>query len=323
MSTPRDRDGFDDDEAGRAWQEPAHLSGEEPPADEPNFADRRKQPRDGDSTTEGAGWQPPGWDLPPATPDRGPGVDPSWTPPSTEQRPSPEQSPGSPSPPATAAPGRGGGLFGGRQRQRDPEMERAFTYQGDQLGAQSWALQHGWTVSDGSGPEDAALAELLAGAPVRPGKEARAAGVLRGRAGQVELVAFDVVYPWGRQWVAKYAVTAAPVLGAVPVLRLSPARLWKHRTGGLVPLPSGNEAFDSRWQLLAAEDAPQVRRLVQDPAVQGLLLGTDDGDEFWTGAEGGRGGYLAAVRPDGHRPQLIEHHARLLTAMVGALAAGY
>jgi hypothetical protein len=61
-----------------------------------------------------------------------------------------------------------------------------------------------------------------------------------------------------------------------------------------------------------------VRRLAQDPAVHGLLLGTDDGDEFWTGA-----GHLAAVRPDGHRPQLIEHHARLLTAIVGALAAGY
>ena len=232
--------------------------------------------------------------------------------------PSPEPSPSPQAPPATAAPQRGGGLFGGRQRQRDPEMERAFSYEGDQLGAQSWALQQGWTVSDGSGPEDAVLAELLAGAPVRPGKEARAAGVLRGRAGQVELVAFDVVYPWGKQWVAKYAVTAAPMLGAVPALRLSPARLWKHRTGGLVPLPSGNEAFDSRWQLLVAEDGPQVRRLVQDPAVQGLLLGTDDGDEFWTGA-----GHLAAVRPDGHRPQLIEHHARLLTALVGALSAGY
>jgi hypothetical protein len=29
---------------------------------------------------------------------------------------------------------------------------------------------------------------------------------------------------------------------------------------------------------------------------------------------------MAAIRPDGHRPQLIEHHARLLTAIVGALA---
>ena len=315
MSTPRDRDGFDDDEAGRAWQEPAHLSGDGQDDDAPNFADRRKQPRDSDHTAEGAGWQPPGWDLPPATPDRGPGSDPSWAPPASEAPPVPEEAPGAP---ATRAPERTGGLFGGRQRQRDPEMERAFSYEGDPLGAQSWALQQGWTVSDGSGPGDAVLAELLAGAPVRPGKEARAAGVLRGRAGQVELVAFDVVYPWGKQWVAKYAVTAAPVLGAVPALRLSPARLWKHRTGGLVPVPSGNEAFDSRWQLLAAEDGPQVRRLVQDPAVQGLLLGTDDGDEFWTGV-----GHLAAVRPDGHRPQLIEHHARLLTAIVGALAAGY
>ena len=112
----------------------------------------------------------------------------------------------------------------------------------------------------------------------------------------------------------KYAVTAAPLLGAVPGLRLSPARFWRHRTGGLVPVVSGNEAFDMRWLLLAAEDGPQVRRLVQDPAVQGLLLGTDDGDEFWTGA-----GHLAAVRPDGHRPQLIEHHSRLLTALVAAL----
>ena len=198
----------------------------------------------------------------------------------------------------------------------DPEMERAFRSEGDQLGAQSWALQHGWTVSDGSGPEDAVLTALLDTSPVRPGKEARPAGVLRGRVGAVELVAFDVVYPWGREWVAKYAVTAAPLLGGVPTLRLSPARLWKHRTGGLLPVVSGNEAFDSRWQLLVAEDGPQVRRLAQDPAVQGLLLGTDDGDEFWTGA-----GHVAAVRPDGHRPQLIEHHARLLTAIVAALGS--
>jgi hypothetical protein len=295
MSTPRDRDGFDDDDTGRAWQEPAHLGGDDA---------ARPEPPAPESAPGGSSWEPPGWNLPAASPDRDqPRVDPSWAPPAA---------------PPTAAPERGrGGLFGSRQA-RDPEMERAFTYEGDQLGAQSWALQQGWTVSDGSGPEDAVLTSLLATAPVRPGKEARPAGVLRGRAGAVELVAFDVVYPWGRQWVAKYAVTAAPMLGAVPTLRLSPARLWKHRTGGLVPVLSGNEEFDRRWQLLAAEDGPQVRRLAQDPTVQGLLLGTDDGDEFWTGA-----GHLAAVRPDGHRPQLLEHHARLLTALVSALAAGY
>jgi hypothetical protein len=186
------------------------------------------------------------------------------------------------------------------------------------VGAQGWALQHGWTISDGQGPQDAVLGELIASAPVRPGKEARAASVLRGRAGTLDVVAFDIAYPVGRSVVPRYAVTAAPMLGVVPGLRLSPARLWRHRTGGLVPVPSGNEAFDARWLLLAAEDGPQLRRLVQDPAVQGLLLGSDDGDEFWTGA-----GHLAAVRPDGHRPLLIEHHVRLLTALVGALTVGY
>jgi hypothetical protein len=333
MSTPRDRDGFDDDETGRAWQEPAHLGGDPPaddrpaddaPADEPNFADRRKQPRDEDHTAGGAAWKPPGWDLPAATPDRGrqPAVDPSWAPPATPPTTPPTTPPDAPpttlpTTPSTTAPERSRSLFGGRRRARDPEMERAFTYGGDPLGAQAWALHRGWTVADGTGPEDAVLEELVSGAPVRPGKEARPTSVLRGRVGAVELVAFDVVEPLGRGWVPTHAITAAPMLGAVPVLRLSPARLWKHRTGGLLPLASGNDAFDSRWQLLVAEDGPQVRSLVQDPEVQGLLLGTDDGDEFWTGA-----GHLAAVRPDGHRPLLIEHHARLLTALVGALALG-
>jgi hypothetical protein len=301
MSSPRD-DGSD-------WQEPPHLgggSGSDETEDAPNFVDRRKQPRESDHSQDRLGWQPPGWDLPAATPERDErAVEPSSWPPAGAT-------------PTTATERPRGGLFGNRSRSRDPEMERAFTYEGDPFGAQAWALQHGWTVSDGSAAEDTVLGEVLAAAPVRPGKEARPGGVLRGRAGAVELVAFDVVYPVGRGWVSRYAVTAAPVLGAVPALRLSPARLWKHGTGGLMPMPSGNDAFDSRWSLLAAEDDPRVRRLVQDPTVQGLLLGSDDGDEFWTAA-----GHVAAVRPDGHRPQLIEHHARLLTAVLGALAAGY
>jgi hypothetical protein len=306
MSSPRDRQPDD----GSDWHEPPHLGGgdeSDGTADAPNFVDRRKQPRESDHSADRLGWQPPGWDLPAATPDRDgrPAADPSSWPPAEAG-------------PTTAPERPRGGLFGSRARPRDPEMERAFTYEGDQLGAQSWALQHGWTVSDGSGPEDVVLADLLAAAPVRPGKEARPAGVLRGRADAVELVAFDVVYPLGRGWVPRYAVTAAPLLGTLPTLRLSPARLWKHGTGALLPIPSGNDAFDSRWSLLTAEDDPRVRRLVQDPAVQGLLLGSDDGDEFWTAS-----GYVAAIRPDGHRPQLIEHHARLLGAVLGALAAGY
>jgi hypothetical protein len=209
---------------------------------------------------------------------------------------------------------RGGGWY---WRPRG-DVAEVFTYQGDLVGAQGWALQHGWSISDGTGQQDAVLADLVASAPVRASREHRPAGVLRGRAGNLELVAFDVVYPLRGRWLAQWAVTAAPLLAAVPAFRLSPARLWKHRTTGMSPLISGNEAFDARWLLLATEDAPELRRLVQDQAVQGLLLGSDDGDEFWSGA-----GHLAAIRPDGHRPSLIEHHARLLTAAVGALTGGY
>ena len=322
MSSPRDRDGADD---GSDWQEPPHLSGDEPageagpgsdPADRPNFADRRSTPRDGDHTAEGATWQPPGWDLPSAEPDRGraqeplrpadqPAVDPTWAPPAGPPQPGQE-------PPVQQR----GGFFGARPRARS-DVEKVFTYEGDVVGAQGWALQQGWTISDGNAPEDAVLRDLVASAPVRPTKDHRPASVLRGRSGRLDLVAFDIVYASGRYLVPEYAVTAAPLLGAVPALRLTPARFWKHRTGGLVPIASGDEAFDTRWLLLAAEDGPQVRRLAEDPAVHGLLLGTDDGDEFWTAA-----GHVAAIRPDGHRPQLLEHHARLLSAVVGALSAG-
>jgi hypothetical protein len=280
MSGPRDPgEGFDPGAEGSGWREPEHLGGS--PDDE---AARPAEP---------ASWEPPGWDLPPARPERStPADEPveEWT---------------------------GGPRFGDGPRAPEP-MQRAFRYETDLVGAQGWALQHGWTISDGEDPQDAVLRDLLATAPVRPGKEARPASVLRGRAGTLELVAFDIAYPLGRSIVSKYAVTAAPLLGIVPPLRLSPARFWRHRTGGLVPVLSGNDAFDARWLLMAAEDGPQVRRLVQDPAVQGLLLGTDDGDEFWTGA-----GHLAAVRPDGHRPLLIEHHVRLLTALVAALSPSY
>ena len=239
------------------------------------------------SGSGGGSWEPEGWSLPPADPHRpqpaGPaGPPPTWTPPPVDQLPGELPSP------------------------QDP------------FGLRSWALEHGWTVSDGTGPRDAALAELLAAAPVRLGKEHRPAGVLRGRYGPLELVAFDVVFPLGRSLRHEYAVTAAPLLGAVPRLRLSPARLWKHGIGGLVQVPSGDPEFDRRWTLLAAEDGPQVRHLAQDPTVRGLLLDTDDGDEFWTA-----GGHLAAIRPDGHRPALLEHHGRLLTAVVAALTPSF
>ncbi|NEK84899.1 hypothetical protein GCU60_03855 [Blastococcus saxobsidens] len=332
MSSPRDgdRDGFDDGD-GSGWREPPHLgsggAGEDE-ADQPNFVDRRKKPRDDQEPLSARSWQPPGWDLPAAEPQR-PVPPPAAGPAPDEARPPldapPPQGPpqagpppedaGGPQQPAAGAPG---WLGGGRGRRRTPgAADHVFAYQGDLVGSQGWALQQGWTVSDGTAPEDAPLAGVIASSPVRATKDHRAGNVLRGRAGPLELVAFDVVYASGRYVVPEYAITAAPLLGSVPGFRLSPSRFWRHRTGGMVPLGTGDPAFDARWLLLAAEDDPRLHRLAQDPAVHGLLLGTDDGDEFWSGA-----GHVSAVRPDGHRPQLLEHHARLLSAIVAALGAG-
>ena len=173
-----------------------------------------------------------------------------------EQPPAPVEAPGPRS--------RRGSLGTGGMWRLRGDVARVFANEADVLGAQGWALSHGWSVSDGTGPEDAGLQDLIASAPVRATKEHRAGSVLRGRGGALELV-----------------------------------------------------AFDARWVLLAAEDDPRLRRLIEDPTVQGLLLGSDDGDEFWSAA-----GHVAVIRPDGHRPQLIEHHARLLGAVVPALTAG-
>ena len=216
-----------------------------------------------------------------------------------------------------------GGLFGSRPAPGaddpgSPADPQIAVPPADPWGTQAWAMSVGWVLSDGTAPQDADLTALPQTAPVRPGKEDRAAHVLRGRGNGLDLAAFDIVSPFGRQEVVTHAVTAAPVLGTVPAFRLSPARMWRHGVGGLVQVPSPDPEFERRWVLLAAEDGPQVRRLVEDPVVRQLLLGSDDGDELWSAV-----GFVAAVRPDANRPQLIEHHARLLAAVVGALAAAY
>jgi len=292
VSDPR-RDGFDDRDPEGGWREPPHLRGDDDGVDEPNIADRRQAPRDGDQHGDqgSQAWTPAGWDLPAHQRD-----EPIAGPP-LEDAPPP-----APRPTAPRRPG---------------VVSEVFAYQGDLVGSQGWAVQNGWTISDGTAPEDAPLRDLIAAAPVRLSKDHRPAGVLRGRADALDMVAFDVLYASGRTVVPEYAVTAVPLLTPVPYFRLSPARFWKHRTGGLMPVDSGDPAFDSRWVLLTGEDWPGVRALAADATVRGLLLGTDDGDEFWSAA-----GHVAAIRPDGHRPLLIEHHARLLTAVVRAVTGG-
>jgi hypothetical protein len=285
MSSDRDR--FDDrGDEGSGWQEPAHLGqgggqGGQPPADRP---------------AEPAGWEPPGWSLPPA--EQRDGQDAGYT-----------------GPPPTSP--FAGGLFGwgrrGTPSASDPYVDRN---PGDWTTAQEWAARQGWTYSDGAGPQDAVLQELVATAPVRRiSKDSHPVDVLRGRAGTIDLVAFDVAYRSGRVQQVQYAITAAPTLLALPRMRLTPARFWRHGGGGLLHLPSGDAEFDSRWLLLTEQDSPDLRRVLQDAGFRGLLLDTDDGDDFWTAA-----GHIAAIRPDGHRPLLIEHHARLLGAFLSALA---
>jgi hypothetical protein len=291
MSIPRDRDGdgFDDGrtDGPSGWQEPAHLGGGNVPADSAadTPADAAGRPPADEPAGPGA-WQPPGWDLPTVEPER-PVAAPS------ERSPQP-----SGYDPGSAA------------------EEPIMIPPADPWGTQAWAMSVGWVLSDGTAAEDEPLTALARTAPVRPGREDRAGRVLRGRGNGLDLVAFDIVSPAGRRMISTHAVTAAPVLGAVPGFRLSPARMWRHGTGGLVQIPGPDPEFDRRWLLLAAEDGPQVRRLVEDAVVRQLLLGSDDGDELWSAA-----GFVAAVRPDGNRPQLIEHHARLLAAVVAALAA--
>jgi len=67
-----------------------------------------------------------------------------------------------------------------------------------------------------------------------------------------------------------------------------------------------------RWT--AAGD-PSASGLVVSSRAAAALLATDDGDEIWA-----TGTALAGLRPDGHRPDLLEHHLRLLTTIVRDLA---
>lgn len=178
-------------------------------------------------------------------------------------------------------------------------------------GLRAAAERRGWPVHD----EDASLGAVLAEAPLRLTAEHRAAPVTRGQVQNWELVAFDVVYlmPKGYHSQPLYAVTAVPVPIPLPVLRVAPRRFLSHGAAGLLLLPSGDDAFDARWQVLASQDTPEVRGLVGEQLRAALLSGPDL-DEVWTAA-----GHLATSRADGHHDGLLDEHSNVLAAAMAGL----
>ena len=69
----------------------------------------------------------------------------------------------------------------------------AFAHRGDPWGVQGWALRRGWRSRTGRGRATPSSPSCSPAARCAPGKEARPSGVIRGRAGTLELVAFDIV----------------------------------------------------------------------------------------------------------------------------------
>ena len=183
MSSPRDRDPSGDPfqdrpDDGSGWQEPAHLGDGD--AGSARIRGRRARARR-DRASSGracrasralgaaglgrlrrsraapdAGRAAPGW--PPAGPDE------------TRRRPTRSRAAACSAPAAARRPG---------------ALERVFAYEGDLVGAQGWALQNGWTVSDGTDPADAAAGRadrLGADAAAEQGRTGRPACCAAGTA---------------------------------------------------------------------------------------------------------------------------------------------
>lgn len=214
---------------------------------------------------------------------------------------------------AFGGPGRlGFGLSRGHSRGSADEV---FASEADRGGVGAWARRAGWERVGPSNPQLRVAEDLVLGAPVRRiGSDHHPRDVVAGSIGGLDLLAFDIAVSASTGWIAEWAVTAAAVPDGAPVVRLTPTRFWLHDSDGLTRIETGDETFDARWRVLG-EDA-RAQRVADDPAVRQALLGTDDGDDVWTAA-----GHLAVLRPDGHRPLLLEHHLRLLAVIHRALVA--
>jgi hypothetical protein len=189
-------------------------------------------------------------------------------------------------------------------------LDDVFGCAGDRAGVARWARDRGW-VEVPADDRPPVVGELLAGAPVPLGPEHVAVDLRTGVHAGWSVLAFDVVVRTGQGDVPEWAVTALGRPRTADPYHLHPRRL------GAFALPGRGRSVDvgpgelaDRW---TATGAPDVARVLQQAAAREALLGTDDGDEVWATATA-----LAAVRPDGHRPALLEHHLPLLAALAGA-----
>ncbi|RBY77902.1 hypothetical protein DQ239_09275 [Blastococcus sp. TF02-09] len=193
--------------------------------------------------------------------------------------------------------------------------DEVFASDADRVGIRTWARRAGWEAVDGSGRRQRVADELVRSAPARRiGSDHHPRNVIAGSVDGLDVLAFDIAVSATTGWIAEWAVTAAAVPAGAPTVRLTPARLWLHDPDGLARLETGDERFDARWRVLGRDAG--ARQVADDAAVRQALLATDDGDDFWIAA-----GHLAALRPDGHRPLLLEHHLRLLAVIQRALGS--
>ncbi len=188
-------------------------------------------------------------------------------------------------------------------------VDDGFAVRADPAGVRAWCARHGWSAVDTPPP---VVAELLGSAPVPLGHEHVATGVRTGPADTWTALALDVQARTAHGVVPTWAVTAVGRPGVGDPWRLHPRRLQRFAVGPALPALDVPGPLGERW---SAAGSPALAALLAVPAVEQALLGTDDGDEVWATPTA-----LAALRADGHRPDLVEHHLRLLTTLAGAEA---
>lgn len=201
--------------------------------------------------------------------------------------------------------------FGRGQGHSFGAMDDAFAYQGDTSGFRQSARDHGWT---GAAEQPPVVAEIVQCAPVPTGSEYTVTDVVTGMFQGWDAIALNVGMR-SAGVVPKWAMTAVGRAEPGGAYRLHPRRLGRFHLLGeeRSEIDLSSSALDARWSLTVSIGANAGDESIVDPAVERALLSSDDGDELWATSTA-----IAAVRADGHRPALLEHHLRLLATLAQA-----